>query len=279
MIGQFATGTGARCCGSTIYAGALFYCSGSWPSSRWWPPRSCGGWPRTSPRLVKDVSRERSRRAGSLSAVTEERYARVRHTRADLQPRDQAASRTTTGRTSRSRAPSTGQRAVPRGVPCLWPTWPSWSARWPSSRWARGRCATDRLTLGGLMAFLALLVQCYSPLRTWATCSPRSTPRPRVSSAWALLDEPLPQEAPGARDLVNVRGAVKQKWVRYPGADPGRARLVVRVEAGEMVGLVGASGPAECGDPAARPTCRDRPWSASTGRTSATSPPGRCATQ
>ena len=81
--------------------------------------------------------------------------------------------------------------------------------------------ATDRLTLGGLMAFLALMVQCYSPLRTLGNLLPALySATAGVERMVELLDEPLPQDAPGARDLANVRGSVELSGVRvrYPGA-------------------------------------------------------------
>ena len=84
--------------------------------------------------------------------------------------------------------------------------------------------ATDRLTLGGLMAFLALLVQCYSPLRSLGNLLPALySATAGVERMVELLDEPLPQDAPGARDLINVRGAVELAGVRvrYPGAGRG----------------------------------------------------------
>ena len=74
MIGQFASGTGAVL-RLGIYAGALFWLQ--WQLALvsmiaapllWWVATHFS-------RLVKDVSRERRRRAGSLSAVTEERLS------------------------------------------------------------------------------------------------------------------------------------------------------------------------------------------------------------
>ena len=96
--------------------------------------------------------------------------------------------------------------------------------------------ATDRLTLGGLMAFLALLVQCYSPLRTLGNLLPALySATAGVERMVELLDEELPQDAPGARDLTDVRGAVE--LVRRTGPLPGRlprraARRVVPDRAG-----------------------------------------------
>ena len=74
MIGQFTTGTGAVL-RLAIYAGALFWLQWQLALAAmvaapllWWVATHFS-------RLVKDVSRERRRRAGSLSAVTEERLS------------------------------------------------------------------------------------------------------------------------------------------------------------------------------------------------------------
>ena len=194
-------------------------------------------------RLVKDVSRERRRRAGSLSAVTEERlsnaalvqtYNREADAVADYHRQNLAiASAELVG--ARIRAVFLPLADLAELVGTL--------AVIALGTWA---LATDRLTLGGLMAFLALLVQCYSPLRTLGNLLPALySATAGVERMVELLDEPLPQDAPGARDLANVRGAVELAGVRvrYPGAARDALHgTSFRVEAGEMVGLVGASG-------------------------------------
>ena len=194
-------------------------------------------------RLVKDVSRERRRRAGSLSAVTEERlsnaalvqtYNREPDAIADYHRQNLAiASAELVGARIRSvflpladLAELVGTLAVIAG-----------------GTWA---LATDRLTLGGLMAFLALLVQCYSPLRSLGNLLPALySATAGVERMVELLDEELPQDAPGARDLAHVRGAVELP--ASGSATPGPARDALhgasfRVEPGEMVALVGPSG-------------------------------------
>jgi subfamily B ATP-binding cassette protein MsbA len=96
------------------------------------------------------------------------------------------------------------------------------------------------------MAFLALLVQCYSPLRTLANLLPALySATAGVERMVELLDEELPQDAPGARDLTHVRGRVELAGVRvrYPGAARDALHSAsLRIEPGELVGLVGPSG-------------------------------------
>jgi len=242
MIGQFATGTGAVL-RLAIYAGALFWLQ--WQLALvsmiaapllWWVARHFS-------RLVKDVSRERRRRAGSLSAVTEERlanaalvqtYNREADAVADYHDQNLAiASAELVG--ARIRAVFLPLADLAELVGTL--------AVIALGTWA---LASDRLTLGGLMAFLALLVQCYSPLRSLGNLLPALySATAGVERMVELLDEPLPQDAPGARDLTNARGSVELSGVRvrYPGATRDALHgTSFLIEAGEMVALVGASG-------------------------------------
>ncbi len=242
MIGQFASGTGAVL-RLVIYAGALFFLQ--WQLALvslvaapllWWVATHFS-------RMVKDVSRERRRRAGSLSAVTEERlsnaalvqtYNREADAVADYHRQNLAiASAELVGARIRSVFLPLADLAELVGT----------LAVIALGTWA---LATDRLTLGGLMAFLALLVQCYSPLRTLGNLLPALySATAGVERMVELLDEPLPADRPGARDLTGVRGAVELSGVRvrYPGAARDALHAAsFRVEPGELVGLVGPSG-------------------------------------
>ena len=242
MIGQLATGTGAVL-RLVIYAGALFWLQ--WQLALvsmvaapllWWVARHFS-------RLVKVVSRERRRRAGSLSAITEERlanavlvqtYNREADAVADYHQQNLAIASAELV-SARIRAVFLPLADLAELVGTL--------AVIALGTWA---LATDRLTLGGLMAFLALMVQCYSPLRTLGNLLPSLySATAGVERMVELLDEPLPHDAPGARDLTHVRGAVEltEVRVRYPGA--ARDALdgaSFRIEPGEIVALVGASG-------------------------------------
>jgi ATP-binding cassette subfamily B protein len=242
MIGQLATGTGAVL-RLAIYGGALFWLQ--WQLALvsmvaapllWWVARHFS-------RLVKDVSRERRRRAGSLSAVTEERLANAALVQTYNREADAVADYHRQN-LAIAAAELVGARVRAVFLPLadlaeLLGT----LAVIALGTWA---LATDRLTLGGLMAFLALLVQCYSPLRTLGNLLPALyAATAGVERMVELLDEPLPQDAPGARDLTHVRGGVELSGVRvrYPGAARDALHgTTFGVGAGELVALVGPSG-------------------------------------
>jgi subfamily B ATP-binding cassette protein MsbA len=242
MIGQSATGAGAVL-RLVTYATALFWLQ--WQLALvamvvapmlWWVATHFS-------RLVKDVSRERRRRAGSLSAVTEERLANAALVQTcnrqgdavrDYHQQNVAiAAAELVG--ARIRAVFLPLADLAELVGTL--------AVIAGGTWA---LATDRLTLGGLMAFLALMVQCYAPLRTLGNLIPAlHSATAGVERITELLDEELPRDAPGARDLVLAHGAVELDGVRvrYPGAArDALAGTTLSIAAGELVALVGPSG-------------------------------------
>ncbi|GAA1479113.1 ABC transporter ATP-binding protein [Nocardioides aestuarii] len=242
MVGHLANGAGALL-RLVAYGIALFYLQ--WQLALlalvvapplWWVSRHFS-------RLVKVVSRERRRRAGSLSAVTEEQlsnaalvqtYNREDRAIADYQRQNRAiADAELVGARIRALFLPLADLAELAGT----------LAVIAGGTWA---LATDRLTLGGLMAFLALLVQCYSPLRSLGNLLPSlHSATAGVERLVELLDEPLPTDAPGARDLTDVRGSLELAGVRvrYPGATRDALwSTSLRIEQGEMVALVGPSG-------------------------------------
>ena len=257
MIGNLATGTGAVL-RLVVYGAALFWLQ--WQLALvamvaapllWWVATHFS-------RLVKDVSRERRRRAGSLSAVTEERLSNAAlvqtYNRQDDAVRDYhrqnlaIAAAELVG--ARIRAVFLPMADLAELVGTL--------AVIAGGTWA---LATDRLTLGGLMAFLALMVQCYSPLRTLGNLLPALySATAGVERMVELLDEELPRDAPGARDLAHVRGEVTLSGVtvRYPGASRDALHgASLHVAAGELVALVGPSGAGKSTDrPVAHPPRR-----------------------
>ncbi|MDZ5661026.1 ABC transporter ATP-binding protein [Nocardioides sp. S-58] len=194
-------------------------------------------------RLTRDVSRERRRRGGSLGSVTEEALGN-------------AALVQSYGREDRAVASYDGHNRAIAG------------AELAASRiralflplvdlaelvgvllvvglgvWA---LATDRLTLGGLLAFLTLLMQCFGPVRTLADLVPALySASAGVERVVELLDEPAGGDRPGATALPLGRGALAMHEVSftYPGAPrPVLSDFSLEVGAGEVVALVGPSG-------------------------------------
>lgn len=194
-------------------------------------------------RFVKDLSRERARRGGSLGSVAEEAISATPLVLAYNREEQAVAAfhRQTRGiadaELAASRVRSVFLPVVDLaeliGILCVI---------------ALGTLAlaTDRLSLGGLLAFLTLMTQCYRPIRELSNLLPS------LFSATAgaervidLLRESPVAERPGAYDLDDARGVVTfdRVSVRYPGADRDALRHVSFVaEPGEVVVVVGASG-------------------------------------
>jgi ATP-binding cassette, subfamily B, bacterial len=105
----------------------------------------------------------------------------------------------------------------------------------------------DRMTLGGLLAFSALVSRLYSPVRSLArlrnTIASASAGAERVLE---ILDEvPLVADRSDAREIRDGRGEIEfdQVCFHYPGADRTALRNVtLRIPAGSTVALVGRSG-------------------------------------
>jgi ABC-type multidrug transport system fused ATPase/permease subunit len=103
------------------------------------------------------------------------------------------------------------------------------------------------LTIGGFLAFVVYLGKLFSPIRAMG----RLTNTLYAAAAGAervleMLDErPSIADAPGARRLTSVRGALELDGVTftYPGVTrPSVRDVTLSVAAGETVALVGASG-------------------------------------
>jgi ATP-binding cassette subfamily B protein len=107
--------------------------------------------------------------------------------------------------------------------------------------------SADRLSVGGLLAFLTFLSRLYGPVRglggTITTAFSASAGAERVV---ALLDEPvLPPDRQGAHDAEPHRGEVAFEDVSftYPGAaGPAVRDLTFSAGPGDVVAVVGASG-------------------------------------
>lgn len=194
-------------------------------------------------RLTRDVSRERRRRGGSLGSVTEEAlanaslvqsYGREEHAVASYDGHNRAIAGAELA-ASRIRAIFLPLVDLAELVGVLLVVGLGVFA-----------LSTDRLTLGGLLAFLALLMQCFGPVRTLADLIPSLySTSAGVERVVELLDEPAGGDRPGATAMPAGRGAVSVRGVSvtYPGArHVALPDLSLDVAAGEVVALVGPSG-------------------------------------
>ena len=194
-------------------------------------------------RFVQVVSRERSRRGGSLGAVAEEALGTTALVQAYNREEQAVASFERQNRGiaeaemagSRLRAVFTPVVDLAELVGLL--------AVVVLGTWA---LSTDRLTLGGLLAFLTLMTQCYRPIRELGDLLPAMlSATAGIERVAELLTEPPVEQRPGARALVDPRGVVSLKDVDvcYLGATRDALRgFSMRAEPGEVVAVVGPSG-------------------------------------
>jgi len=106
--------------------------------------------------------------------------------------------------------------------------------------------ATDRLSLGGLFAFLTLMMQCYRPIGELGDLLPSLfSAAAGIERVVELRREPPVTERPDVRELTDPEGVVQLEgvWVRYPGAQNHALRdLHLTARPGEVVAVVGPSG-------------------------------------
>jgi subfamily B ATP-binding cassette protein MsbA len=102
-----------------------------------------------------------------------------------------------------------------------------------------------RMTMGDLMAFLVALTQIAQPLRSLVgVAGPIQQGIAAGESIFELLDEPL-EPAGGSLKVARARGEIEFDNVQfsYPaGNAPALQGINLRVEAGEMIAIVGRSG-------------------------------------
>jgi ABC-type multidrug transport system fused ATPase/permease subunit len=199
---------------------------------------------RTFSRLIRAASRERRRRAGSLSSVLEESLANASLVQAYNLQDEQAA---------RFRRQSEGVVAAELAATRIKSLYSplvdlvelvAVLAVIALGTWS---VTQGRLTVGGLLVFIAYVTQLLGPVRSIG-----SLLNSVMSAAAAgervieLLDEqPRVVDRPGARPLRVTSGRVDIENVTftYPGADrPALTGVSLSVHAGETVALVGRSG-------------------------------------
>ena len=223
MIGHMAGGIDAVV-RIVFFVGALFYLDWALALASlvvvplfWWVSRSFA-------EFVRRLSRERRRRSGSLSAVTEENLSNGPLVQSYNREAD-AVERYHRQNQAIFSAELAGSRV--RGV--FLPLVDLTELAGTLTVVAMGVWALDsgRLTLGGLLAFLTLLAQCYRPIRDLADLLPSLySATAGIERLVELLDEEPPRDRPGATPLVAPRGVVRLDHVsaRYPGARRARAR-------------------------------------------------------
>jgi ATP-binding cassette, subfamily B, bacterial len=195
-------------------------------------------------RLIKEASREKRRRAGSLGAVAEEGLANAVLVQTSNR---QAAELERFERESRgilqAELAATRLRALfgplvelieLAGVLLVlgWGTW---------------ALSQDQLTLGGLLAFLAYLGLLYRPVRDLGhVATSMFEASAAAERVLELLDrEPLVEERAGARRLERAQGQLQLENVvfRYPDAHRSALDgLSLTIASGETILVSGASG-------------------------------------
>ncbi|MGH2590272.1 MAG: ABC transporter ATP-binding protein, partial [Actinomycetota bacterium] len=195
-------------------------------------------------RLVKHAAREQRRRTGSLSAVAEESLANAALVQASNRQRSEQ------DRFRRENEGMIGAELASARIRGLFtPAIDFIELAGVMLVFVLGTLAVadGRLTLGGLLVFVAYLTQLYDPARELGSLSNRLfralAGAERVTE---LLDErPRVTDSPNAVTLGRARGAVALDAVSF--AYPGAARraledVTVSVAPGETLALVGASG-------------------------------------
>jgi len=242
MIAQLTEGLGSVI-RLTFYVGALFYLQWELALASmivvpvfWWVSTHFA-------RFVKDVSRERRRRSGSLSAVTEENLSNGPLVQAYNREEDAVA------KYHRQNEAIAGAALASSRVRAVFLPLVDLAELVGTlivialGVWA---LATDRLSLGGLLAFLTLLAQCYRPIRDLADLLPGLySATAGIERIVELMDEPAPVDRPDATPLTNPRGALSLQSVsvRYPHTKTDALDCVdLEIAPGEVVAVIGPSG-------------------------------------
>ncbi|MDQ3737897.1 MAG: ABC transporter ATP-binding protein/permease [Actinomycetota bacterium] len=194
-------------------------------------------------RRVRTVSREKVRRHGSLGAIAEEHLANVPLVQAyNLEEEAVAEFRRQNDGLAANELTSSRIRSLFLPIVDLAEllcvlcvvglgTW---------------TVATDRLTLGGLLAFLTLMAQSYRPVRELSSLIPSLySASAGVERITELLDEPGVEQPADAVDLSAPKGdvAFEHVSVRYPDAERLAVKDVdVKASPGALTAIIGPSG-------------------------------------
>ena len=195
-------------------------------------------------RAVKAAAREKRRRAGSISAVAQESLGYAVLVQAYNRQADEAA------RFARQALASMHAQLASARLKALFAPLVD-LAQMAGTLLVVGigawYLAQGHLSLGGLLVFLAYLGKLYSPIRGLGGLA--NTVFAAAASAERVIEvldeQPRVVESADARPLASVRGYVEFQAVSftYPGAgQPALEGVTFRVQPGEVLALVGASG-------------------------------------
>jgi ABC-type multidrug transport system fused ATPase/permease subunit len=195
-------------------------------------------------RLIKAVSRERRRRTGSISAISEEALGNIALVQA-YNRQEWELSRFQRENLGKFRATMASARISALFGPLI--DLIELTGALVVMGLGTWELTRGQLTLGGLMVFLGLVSQLYSPIRELSHLSNTfygaSASAERIIE---LLDQrPQVREAANAAVLGRVRGDVEFDGVSfsYPETtEPALSQLSFRVAPGETLAVVGASG-------------------------------------
>ena len=195
-------------------------------------------------RLIKRASREKRRRSGSLGVVAEEGLANAHLVQAyNRQAGELERFRRESDGILSAELAATRLRALFSPVVDLIEL----AGALLVIGWGTYALAEGRITLGGMLAFLAYLTMLYGPIqdlsRLGTTIYAAAAAAERVIEV--LDQQPVVRDAPDARPLSRAAGIVELDGVTfgYPGTRrPALANVSLRVGPGETLAIVGASG-------------------------------------
>jgi ABC-type multidrug transport system fused ATPase/permease subunit len=195
-------------------------------------------------RRIRRASREKRRRSGSLGAVAEEGLANARLVQAyNRQPEELERFRRENEGILSAELAATRLRALFSPLVDLIEL----AGALLVIGWGTYALAEGRISLGGMLAFLAYLTMLYGPIqdlsRLGTTIYAAAAAAERIVEV--LEQEPVTRDRVGARALGRARGIVTFDGVtfRYPGrARPALEDVSFRVGPGETLAIVGASG-------------------------------------
>jgi ABC-type multidrug transport system fused ATPase/permease subunit len=195
-------------------------------------------------RRIRELSRERRRRSGLVSAVAEEALSNVALVQA------YCCEDAETQRLHREgQGALNAQMAAARLRALFSPLLDLLEAAGGLAVLGAGawELSHGRLTLGGLLVFLTYLGKLYRPVR--GLSSYNNTVYTAAASAERILhlldQKPATPATPGTRRLVRPRGIVEFEHVHftYPGTDtPALEDVSFRIEPGETLAIIGRSG-------------------------------------